>query len=259
MSVKILNHTIGDHELPVMLINLKHRSIISLPTQIGCAIGCTFCISGDNEFQRSLTADELVELVEFGLEHIKHEQALVSFTGEGEPFLNLKNINQAMSLLHENDAISHFRLCTSGIRPNLFCQVAQYSKPVNLQLSLHSLNDEVRFRLIPKTKPVENILDALRAVTGSFNEIAINYVLMSQVNDSDDDIEALTQAIDPRWVVKFNPLLDDGPYTPSDRAEEFVNSLAEAGQNAIAYNAVGSKISNGLYGHLTHAQNNRIA
>ena len=74
MSVKVLNHTIGEHELPVMLINLKHRSIISLPTQIGCAIGCTFCISADNEFQRSLTADELVELVEFGLQHIKQRR-----------------------------------------------------------------------------------------------------------------------------------------------------------------------------------------
>ncbi len=259
MSVKVLNHTIGEHELPVMLINLKHRSIISLPTQIGCAIGCTFCISADNEFQRSLTADELVELVEFGLQHIKHDDALVSFTGEGEPFLNLKNINQAMSLLHNNDAISHFRLCTSGIRPNLFGKVAKYSKPVNIQLSLHSLNDEVRFRLIPKTKPVEVILESLRAATSHFNEVAINYVLMSEVNDSDDDIDALTQAIDPRWVVKFNPLLDDGPYKPSERTDEFVNSLAKAGQNAIAFNAVGSKLSNGLYGHLTHAQNNRIA
>ncbi len=260
MSVKIIHHTIGEHELPVMLINLKKRSIISLPTQIGCAIGCTFCVSSQSKFQRNLTSSELVELVDFGLSHIKHEQALVSFTGEGEPFLNLKHINEAMSLLHTYDQISCFRLCTSGIRPNLFGSVQSFSKPVNLQLSLHSLNDEVRFKMIPKTKTVKTILDALKADTGNFNEVAINYVLMEGVNDNDDDIVSLTENIDTRWIVKFNPLIDDGgPHNPSSRAGDFVSALHLAGIGAIEFNSVGSKIGNGLYGQLTHAKNNRIA
>lgn len=260
MSVKIIHHTIGEHELPVMLINLKKRSIISLPTQIGCAIGCTFCVSSQNEFQRNLRSEELIELVNFGLKNIQHKDALVSFTGEGEPFLNLKNINTAMSELHTNPKISCFRLCTSGIRPNLFESVLTFSKPVNLQVSLHSMDDEVRRTMIPKTKPTKDILSALKQATDHFNEIAINYVLMKGVNDSDRDVDALTDSIDPRWIVKFNPLIDDGgPHKPSSRTEIFLSALYNTGLNAIAFNSVGSKIGNGLYGQLTHAKNNRIA
>lgn len=260
MSVNIVHHTIGENKLPVMLINLKSRSIISLPTQIGCAIGCTFCISSESKFQRNLTSKELVELVDFGLRHIKHAHALVSFTGEGEPFLNLKHINDAMSLLHTYDQISSFRLCTSGIRPNLFGSVQSFSKPVNLQLSLHSLNDEVRFKMIPKAKTVKTILDALKVDTGNFNEVAINYVLMEGVNDRDCDIVSLTENIDTRWIVKFNPLIDDdGPHKPSSRAGDFVNALHLVGIDAIEFNSVGSKVGNGLYGQLTYAKSNRIA
>ena len=135
----------------------------------------------------------------------------------------------------------------------------RFSKPLNFQLSLHSLNDAIRFQLIPKTKPVESILAALKRATPHFDEVAVNYLLMDGVNDSDDDMEALIESVDPRWVVKLNPLIGDGPYKASSRREEWGRKLALSGVNAAVFNSVGSKIGNGLYGHLTHAQNNRIA
>lgn len=83
---------------------------------------------------------------------------------------------------------------------------------------------------------------------------------MKGVNDSDRDVDALTDSIDPRWIVKFNPLIDDGgPHKPSLRTDVFLGAFYHAGLNAIAFNSVGSKIGNGLYGQLTHAKNNRIA
>lgn len=258
MTVKIIDYNIDGESIPVMLINLKHRSIVSIPTQLGCAIGCTFCISSENKFTRSLTSDEMNKLIEFGLKHILSKDALVSFTGEGEPFLNLKNINETMRILDRHPSINAFRLCTSGIRPNLFGSVFKGDTPVYLQLSLHSPFDRIRKTLIPKSKPVESIIKSLREHTECFDEVAVNYVLMKDINDSDADLEALIALIDHRWIVKLNPLLDEEKYKRSDKADIFLSELKAAGRKSIAFNSVGSKISNGLYGQLTHAKNNRI-
>lgn len=70
MTVKVVFYSFSETKVPVMLINLSGRSIISIPTQIGCAIGCTFCLSPASKFERSLTADELVALVEQVLDAI---------------------------------------------------------------------------------------------------------------------------------------------------------------------------------------------
>lgn len=259
MTVKILKFKINENELPVMIINLKKRSIISIPTQLGCAIGCTFCISSESSFVRNLKAKEMRLLVEFGLDHITNKTALISFTGEGEPFLNLKQINEAMRMLHMRSDVDSFRLCTSGIKPVLFNDVKRYSVPVNIQLSLHSPFDEVRKKIIPKSKPISQILHELKKSSANFDEIAINYVLMKGVNDSNKDRDALVNLIYPEWIVKFNPLLDEEKYQRSNKSEDFADALTSSGKRAVVYGVVGSKISNGLYGNLTHSKNNRIA
>jgi 23S rRNA (adenine2503-C2)-methyltransferase len=258
MSVKLIESIIGDVTVSVMIINLAKQSIISLPTQLGCAIGCTFCLSSDNTFIRNLTPSEMITLVETGLSHCHHDSALISFTGEGEPFLNLKNINSAMETLHTRSAVNAFRLCTSGIKPNLFGQVSRFSKPLRLQLSLHSPFDDARKQLIPKSVPLTRIVDALTQQTDHFDEVAINYVLMKGINDSDRDNAALTKMLDSRWLVKFNPLLDETRFQRSDRTQDFIDSIIKAGKQAIAFSKVGSSIKNGLYGQLTYAQNNPI-
>lgn len=259
MSVKIIYHSINDNQVPIMLINLKHRSIISIPTQLGCAIGCTFCISSEKEFIRSLTSKEMKILIEKGLNHVKHSSAMISFTGEGEPFLNLKHINKVMEDIHQKDEVESFRVCTSGIKPSLFDKVKKFSVPLNIQLSLHSPSDKVRKEIIPKSKPLKEILERLKSTVVDYDEIAVNYVLMKGINDSIEDSNALSEMVDPKWIVKLNPLLDENKYKKSSNQNLFVTDLLRKGKRVIAYNKIGSKISNGLYGNLVHSKNNRIA
>ena len=256
----MIDVNIGSEKLPVMIINLKHRSIVSIPTQIGCVIGCTFCISSQSKASRSLTAIEMHTLAIEGLKIAKNKPALLSLTGEGEPFLNIKNINQLFANLADNQDITHFRVCTSGIRPDKFAFIATDHKPVDIQLSLHSPNDDVRRKLIPKTRDVADIINSMITYQHRFNEIAVNYVLMDNINDSDTDAMALKNIIPTNWVIKLNPMLDEGgQYSASRNTDGFYQILKSLGSNVMQFNKVGSSIKNGLYGRLTYDKNNAIA
>jgi adenine C2-methylase RlmN of 23S rRNA A2503 and tRNA A37 len=252
--VKALN--IDGYDLPVMIINLKNQSIVSLPTQIGCAIGCTFCISSHNPFIRNLKIHEMTQLIVFGLSHATNKQSLISFTGEGEPFLNLKEINKAILSNEINPEISSFRLCTSGIKPNLFSTVASSIKPIHLQVSLHSPFDTERKKLIPHTKPVCEIFNALRLSKDKFSEIAINYVLVQGFNDSESDLSALSDLVDKDWVIKLNPLLDDSEFVQSKHHEMFYIELTLLGHAVKIFTKVGSTIKNKFYSKLKHEKHN---
>lgn len=252
MSVKIHNKQIKGYKLPVMVINLKNRSIISVPTQIGCPIGCTFCISSKGKFERNLCDNELIELINFGFIHISNKKALVSFTGEGEPFLNLKNINKTIYYFDNNKKVEAFRICTSGIRPDLFPFVCRLSKPLNIQFSLHSPFEDKRKELIPNTRSLKEIIFSLKLATNHFNEVAINYVLMKNFNDSKKDLLELINILDDRWIVKLNPLLDEDIYKKSDNKEMFEVGLMNSHKNFLSFNKIGSTIRNSLYDELTY-------
>lgn len=252
MSVKIHNKQIKGYELPVMVINLKNRSIISVPTQIGCPIGCTFCISSKGVFKRNLTSKEMIELINFGFEHVTNKKALVSFTGEGEPFLNLKNVNSVIFALDSDKRVDCFRVCTSGIRPDLFPFVCKISKPINIQLSLHSPFDEKRKELIPNTRGIKEIIASLKLTTNHFNEVAINYVLMKDFNDREEDLDELIRVVDSRWLIKLNPLMDEDVYKKSDKKKLFENTLSLKGKNVVSFNKIGSTIKNELYEELAY-------
>lgn len=99
---------IDNKEFPVLKIILKNKKIISIPTQIGCPVKCSFCISKDSKFERNLTVDEL-EFLSGKLDH----NTILSFTGEGEPLLNYKNVNQVIE--RNIDEVESFRICFSGL------------------------------------------------------------------------------------------------------------------------------------------------
>lgn len=257
--ISVKTHMIDDYDLPVMIINLKDYSIVSFPTQIGCAIGCTFCISSLNPFTRNLKSHEMTELINFGISHATSDKVLISFTGEGEPFLNLKEINKTIIANEHNNKITTFRLCTSGIRPNLFEAVTTSIKPINLQVSLHSPFDIERKKLIPKTKPVCDIFNALEAHSERFNEIAINYVLIQDFNDSISDLKALSSLVNKKFVIKLNPLLDDSEFVASDQHEFFHNELFKIGHSVKVFKKIGSTIKNKFYSKLQHEKHNALA
>jgi len=250
MSVTIHDIKISDrYILPVMLILLKDKDIISVPTQIGCAINCDFCISKSSKFIRNLTSDELVNLSRSVL---SEKQTIISFTGEGEPLLNIDHISNAILELENIENVSSFRICMSGHKSENLKFIPNISKPLDLQISLHSPFDSVRGELIQNTKPISYILEHVDINKDKFREISINYVLMKGINDRDEDLYELAKIIPKNYIIKLNPLLDESKYMMSSRRDYFYENLIDYGYNVKLFNKVGSDIKNKIYNNLTY-------
>jgi 23S rRNA (adenine2503-C2)-methyltransferase len=250
--IELFKLKIEDYDIPIMTISLKKQCIINIPTQIGCAIGCTFCVSTTQSFERNLTKNEIIKLIDFAMNKSKHTNYLLSFTGEGEPFLNIKNINQVIEHFQTEQSISAFRICTSGIKHNLLNKVISNIKPLNLQFSLHSPFDDKRKSLIPKTKNVKDIIQSMNKYKDNYNEISINYVLVEDFNDSQEDLNELINIIDKNWVIKLNPLLKEDKHIESQNRELFFDTLNDLKFNVKKFNKVGSTIKNNFFDQLTY-------
>ncbi len=250
MSVTIKNINIDHYKLPVMVISLKDKSIISIPSQIGCAINCDFCLSKNNKFVRNLNFKELEILA---LEGINSESCMISFTGEGEPILNIDNINKSILLLEDNPRIKDFRICMSGIKADNLSLINSMKKSIDLQFSLHSPFDDIRKTLIQHTKPISFIKENILTNQSKFREIAINYVLMRGINDREEDLNELMSIIDSNWLIKLNPLLDEtDKYKQSNNVNYFYDILTKNGFKVKKFNKIGSTIKNELYDQLTY-------
>lgn len=257
--VKVIKHKVGSYNLPVMIINLKTKTIISVPTQIGCMIDCAFCISKDSDFIRSLKKDEMISLYRKGKEYSKNDNIMLSFTGEGEPFLNLKEINLVIKELESEDAIENFRICTSGVKPKLIKKICKSEKPINIQFSMHSPFDDKRKTIISKSKPLNEILESLRESESLYDEISINYVLMPDFNDSFEDIDEIIKLLDKRFTIKLNPLIrDDGKKEESKNKDVFQKILSMRGFKVFSFEKIGADISNNFYDQLTYQKSNPI-
>lgn len=238
---------IDKYELPVMTIKLKDKTIISIPTQIGCPVKCTFCVSSQSPFIRNLTYLEMIELIGDSFD----SNTLISFTGEGEPLLNLFHVNETIKHFSNDNNVSGFRVCTSGAAIDKL-KYLQSTKPLHLQLSLHSSLQNVRDTLIPMSKPLPTLKRIVRRFRHMFDEVAANFVLMDGINDSEADLESMMEFIDKGWVIKLNPLLDESRYTKSNRIDHFENVLIGNGFNVKKFTKIGSMIDNKMYGDLSY-------
>ena len=115
-------YEINGFKIPLLIINLikLNKTIISIPTQIGCFVGCDFCPSSKQKFERNLTDKELINVINYGINFSKTKNITLSFTGEGEVFLNAKNIQAVICFFDNKKYIKNYRICTSGIKINGF-------------------------------------------------------------------------------------------------------------------------------------------
>lgn len=228
-------------------MRLASRRILSIPTQLGCRVACTFCISSKQPLIRNLSANDMLSLVRTCLaaEPPDGRPIELSFTGEGEPALNWK---AAAAVCRELAGLSPdfnaVRYCFSGIGADrLLAKLAGGPYPVRLQFSLHAARQSVRDTLIPNTLPLETIAKALQATQHQFSGIELNVVLQEGVNDSPDDLAALAAWGDPAWPILLNPLLRDGKEhiaASTDWAQAF---LEDAGRRVLRYARIAQRIS----------------
>jgi 23S rRNA (adenine2503-C2)-methyltransferase len=210
---KYLVRIAGGHEVEVVYIPDGARGTLCISSQVGCTLTCSFCHTGTQKLVRNLTAAEIIGQVMVARDDLgewpeigapKDETRLLSnivLMGMGEPLYNFENVRDAMKIAMDPEGIQLSRrritLSTSGVVP----EIARTAQEIGcmLAISFHATTDEVRDTLVPINKrwKIEALLAALRAypkVTNS-ERITFEYVMLKDINDSDEDARRLIQLI----------------------------------------------------------------
>jgi 23S rRNA (adenine2503-C2)-methyltransferase len=185
-----------------VLIPEKKHLTICVSTQVGCALGCTFCLTGTRGLVRNLTASEIVsQICSIRKDFILESDTMnIVFMGMGEPLANYENTRNAIYILTDPSGcnVSHRRITvsTAGLIPEI--RRLGHDLPVNLAISLNAATNSLRNELMPINKkyPLEELLVAAsKACLPSRKRITFEYILMSNVNDSLKDARALASLL----------------------------------------------------------------
>ncbi len=195
------------------------RRTVCVSSQVGCAMSCAFCATGRQGLKRSLSASEITDQIMFFARLLKKSGEKVNnvvFMGMGEPFLNYDNVLEAVKTLNDKDGfnlgVRHISISTCGIVEGIR-RLADENLQVNLAISLHAPNNELRNKLMPinKTYPIEKVLSAVDDYIGKTNrKVMFEYLMIDGVNDSQAQAEELARLLTkPLYfvnLISFNPI-----------------------------------------------------
>ena len=211
-----------------VLLPEKDHYTLCLSTQVGCALGCIFCLTGKRGFVRNLDPSEIIDQVIGVRAALPAEGKLTNLVlmGMGEPLENFENVLRALEVIRSPIGLqfSHRRvtLSTAGIIPRM---AELFSRPhfVKSAISLNASTDEQRSALMPINRkyPLGDLLAACRKIPLAHREkITFEYVLIKEVNDSEEDalrVSRLLQGIRAKInLIPFN----EHPESPYQRPEE---------------------------------------
>ncbi|MBI4063060.1 MAG: 23S rRNA (adenine(2503)-C(2))-methyltransferase RlmN [Elusimicrobia bacterium] len=217
---------------------------VCVSSQAGCALGCTFCATGLMGFIRNLTPEEITDQVLFWIQYLRKHSALstqhsalsnIVYMGMGEPMLNFDNVKESIAWL-TNPALYGFghrsiSVSTAGVVPGIDRFTTEMSQ-VNLALSLHAANNELRSRLVPinRAHDLNALAKSLKRYFAKNNrKVFLEYVLLAGENDSlahAQELVTFCRRIGFPHLLHVNLIVwnpTDTPHHPSSReaASEF--------------------------------------
>ncbi|HOX22164.1 MAG TPA: 23S rRNA (adenine(2503)-C(2))-methyltransferase RlmN [Elusimicrobiales bacterium] len=181
--------------IETVLLNTSSGWSVCVSSQAGCSVRCVFCATGKAGFKRNLSAQEIEEQVLFWLQHVRKEHlaeriSTVVYMGMGEPFLNYKEVVQSVHYLSSPERFGigqrHISISTCGF-PRGIVRLAGDLPQVNLALSLHSVDELERSRMIPVNRRfgLEELKKALSIyIKKTKREVFLEYAVMKGHNDS---------------------------------------------------------------------------
>lgn len=186
------------------------RWMIGVSTMSGCPVGCKFCATGQMKGWRNLTAEEIVDQIDFiGRKNMDEMKSMpfdgpkefkINYTRMGEPFMNIDAVKGAIHEINSRDLNAHHYVSTIGLRGSDFSWIRDN---VTLQISLHSLDEGRRRELIPVNN-LMSIEELGQIRTGSNLKTTVNLTL---VDEADFDISKLSKYFDPDYFfIKLSPI-----------------------------------------------------
>lgn len=221
----------------------RARTTICVSSQVGCPIGCSFCATGRSGFDRNLSEAEIVDQFLNASRDLGPKQRALTnvvFMGMGEPMNNYAAVVGAIRRWARQDTLNfsprRVTVSTIGLVPFIE-RLSAEGLPVNLAISLHAPDDELRSSMIPVNRkyPIAAIVRAARAhAERTGRRTSYEYVLLAGVNDSVEQARALTMVVGHRLshvnLIPMNPI-EGSPLAPPSkaRAQAFQSVLQAAG------------------------------
>jgi 23S rRNA (adenine2503-C2)-methyltransferase len=182
---------------------LLPRGGLCVSTQVGCAVGCVFCMSGRNGLQRHLGSAEIVAQVV--LARRRRQVSKVVFMGMGEPAHNLDNVCEAIELLGTQGNIAYKNLVFSTVGDlRVFERLPLEKVRPALALSLHSTDVDLRARLLPNAPriPIEELVERAEIYARATSyPVQYQWTLIEGVNDNDHEVERIAQLLAGKYAV----------------------------------------------------------
>ena len=185
-----------------VMIKQVNRMTLCVSSQVGCAMGCTFCRTGTMGLKRSLSTSEILRQVNGVIEDAKEfgdSFQNIVFMGMGEPLHNYDGVTRAVSNLTNSFGYGmsprKVTVSTVGLVPAIR-KLAESDVSVSLAVSLNATTDEIRSQVMPVNRkyPISELLDAVRLFPDSpRKKVTIEYVMLGGVNDSDQDMKRLAK------------------------------------------------------------------
>jgi 23S rRNA (adenine2503-C2)-methyltransferase len=242
-----------------VLIPEDDRNTLCVSSQVGCAMGCEFCLTGNIGFKRNLSPAEIVGQVVRVRDWLYEENDVTPalnnlvFMGMGEPLANFDNLLVALEILTDQRGLNfsdrRITVSTCGLVPQIE-ELGQKTK-VNLAVSLHSVDDSIRSKLMPINNkyPVTELLEACKNFPmPKRKRIMFEYILIKDLNDSVSDAKILAERLrDIPCKINLLPYNETGemPFQrPSDKQVElFQKTLWKEGYTVLVRSSRGSDIS----------------
>lgn len=242
-TVKTLFHLSDGRSIEAVLMRYEHRQTLCISSQAGCAMGCSFCATGQMGFKRHLSSGEIVEQVLYYARALKGEGKSVTnvvVMGMGEPFHNYDQTLAAIDRLNHPEGFNlgarRFTISTVGLAP-MIRRFASEKRQINLAISLHASDDALRSSMMPVNKkyPIAELMQACREyveITG--RRLTFEWALIQGVNDTPEQARALARLLKGLLchvnVIPLNPTRRfDGLGSTRQRAEAFQAELEAAG------------------------------
>lgn len=250
--------------IETVLIPEEDRNTLCVSSQVGCAMACDFCLTGTMGLKRNLAPAEIVNQICAVINELPEEMCRsgdkkngcinnLVFMGMGEPLANFDNLLIAIEILMDQRGLDFsgrkVTVSTCGIVPKI--RELGEKTAVNLAVSLHSVNDEVRSRLMPINRkyPVDQLIQACRDFPIPRRRmIMFEYIMIKDLNDSDADARELAAKLrDLKCKINLLPYNESpgSPYQcPSrERTEAFQQILRKADYTVFIRSSRGSDIS----------------
>ena len=251
------------NEAETVNIPEEDRGSVCVSSQVGCTLTCSFCHTGTQPLVRNLTPDEIVG--QFMVARDSYSEwptptettrmlSNIVMMGMGEPLYNFDSVATALRIVMDEQGIALSRrritLSTSGVVP-MIPKVGEVLD-VNLAVSLHAVNDDIRNTLVPINKkwPIKELLAVCAAYPGARNSrrITFEYAMLKGVNDSDADARELVRLLTPIHakvnLIPFNPW-PGAPYecSSNNRMHRFAEIVNDGGLSAPIRTPRGRDIS----------------